>query len=79
MHFHSFAGKSDRFEWWTVSLVTDLATQRCLIAGFLTLNSDLPFRYPAAGVLWLGAALSLWLAVAVSVRRMRERGNRHGC
>lgn len=73
MHLFSFLGKSDRFEWWTVSLIADLAAQLCLIFGFLAFHSDHPLRILAAGALWFGAVISLWLALAVSVRRMRDR------
>ena len=73
MHLFSFSGKADRFEWWTVSLLSDLAAQLCLIFGFLTLYSDHSLRYLAASALWLGAVILFWLALAVSVRRMRDR------
>ena len=72
-HLLSFSGKADRFEWWTISLITDLAVQLCLIFGFITAQSNGSFRYLISGSLYLGAILSLWLAVAVSVRRLRDR------
>lgn len=72
-HLLSFSGKADRFEWWTISLITDLAVQLCLIFGFITAQSNGSLRYLISGSLYLGAILSLWLAVAVSVRRLRDR------
>ena len=35
-HLFSFSGKSDRFEWWVVSIITDLAAQLGLIFGLLS-------------------------------------------
>ena len=69
----SFSGKSDRFEWWVVSMLTDLAAQLCLIFGFISLHSEATFRYLQAGGLFLGVVAALWMSIAVSVRRMRDR------
>jgi uncharacterized membrane protein YhaH (DUF805 family) len=69
----SFSGKADRFEWWTVSLVADLVAQLGLIFGWIVAVSDTWYRVPAAGALFVCAALALWAAIAVSVRRMNDR------
>lgn len=74
MHLLSFSGKSDRFEWWVVSLLADLAFQASLIFGFLAIAPEEGQNYLVAVVLFMVAAVSLWLAVAVSVRRLRDRG-----
>lgn len=71
--FFSFFGKADRFEWWTVSLVTDLVAQLGLIFGVIVAMSDSWYRVPAASVLFVCAALAFWAAIAVSVRRMNDR------
>lgn len=72
-HLFSFSGRSDRFEWWVISIITDLAAQLCLIFGFLSLHSDTSLRYLQAGGLFLCVIVSLWMSIAVSVRRMRDR------
>lgn len=74
MHLFSFSGRSDRFEWWVVSVISDLAAQLCLIFGLLSLHSDAAPRYLQAGGLFLGVVAALWTSIAVSVRRMRDRG-----
>lgn len=72
--FLSLSGKADRFEWWTVSVITDLVAQLGLIFGFVSATSESPYRYLTAGTLFFCAALALWAAIAVSVRRFRDRG-----
>jgi uncharacterized membrane protein YhaH (DUF805 family) len=69
----SFAGTSDRFEWWWVSIFGDLLLQLALLATLALLSHN-------EGPVWIGiAALAavqvtgLWLALAVTVRRLRER------
>ena len=69
----SFSGKSDRFEWWVITTITDLAAQLCLIFGLMSLHSEASVRYLQAGGLFLGVVLALWMSVAVSVRRFRDR------
>jgi uncharacterized membrane protein YhaH (DUF805 family) len=69
----SFSGKADRFEWWVISTITDIAAQICLIFGFILVHSDSSFRYLQAGGLFLGVIVALWLSIAVSVRRLRDR------
>ena len=71
--FLSLSGKADRFEWWAVSLVTDLVAQLGLIFGWIVAMSDSWYRVPAAGVLFVCAALAFWAAIAVSVLRMNDR------
>ncbi len=73
-HLFSFSGRSDRFEWWVVSMLTDLAAQLCLIFGLIALHSEAALRHLHAGGLFLGVGVALWLSIAVSVRRMRDRG-----
>ena len=70
----SLSGKADRFEWWTVSVITDLVMQLGVIFGFVSAASESPYRFLAAGALYSCAALALWAAIAVSVRRFRDRG-----
>jgi uncharacterized membrane protein YhaH (DUF805 family) len=72
-YLFSFSGRSERFEWWVISIITDLAAQLCLIFGFLSLHSDASLRYLQAGGLFLCVIASLWMSIAVSVRRMRDR------
>jgi uncharacterized membrane protein YhaH (DUF805 family) len=71
--FLSFNGKADRFEWWAVSLITDLVAQLGLLFGWIVAMSDVWYRVPAAGVLFLAAVFALWAAIAVSVRRINDR------
>ena len=73
MHLFSFSGKADRFEWWVISTVTDLAAQLCLIFGFMSVYSDASFRYLQAGGLFLSVIVALWMSIAVSARRFRDR------
>lgn len=72
-HLFSFSGKSDRFEWWVITTITNLAAQLCLIFGFMSLHSDASLRYLQAGALFFGVVVALWMSVAVSVRRFRDR------
>ena len=74
LQFLALSGKADRFEWWTVSLVADLVAQLALVFGLIVAASDFWYRIPAAGALYFCAAISLWAALAVSVRRIRDRG-----
>lgn len=74
IHLFSFSGRSDRFEWWVVSVLTDLAAQLCLIFGLIALHSEATLRHLQAGGLFLGVIVALWMSIAVSVRRMRDRG-----
>ncbi len=74
MHLFSFSGRSDRFEWWMISIITDLVAQLCLVIGFLSLHSDASLRYLQVGGLFLCIVVALWMSIAVSVRRMRDRG-----
>jgi uncharacterized membrane protein YhaH (DUF805 family) len=72
-HLFSFSGKSDRFEWWVITTITNLAAQLCLIFGFMSLHSDASLHYLQAGALFFGVVVALWMSVAVSVRRFRDR------
>jgi len=73
-HIFSFSGRSDRFEWWVVSVLSDLAAQLCLIFGLISLESESALRYLHSSGWFLGVIVALWLSIAVSVRRMRDRG-----
>ena len=73
MQLFSFTDKSDRFEWWVITTITDLTAQLCLIFGFMSLHSETSLRYLQAGGLFLGVVVALWMSVAVSVRRFRDR------
>lgn len=75
----SFSGRSDRFEWWWVSLVSDLLMQVSAIFGAIFLSSDEWARRSLGGLLVLGALLCLWLSLAVTVRRIRDRGRSPWC
>lgn len=70
----SFSGRSDRFEWWVVTTLMDLAAQLCVIFGFIQFHSEATLRHLQAGGLFLGAMAAIWMSIAVSVRRMRDRG-----
>jgi uncharacterized membrane protein YhaH (DUF805 family) len=72
-HLFSLSGKSDRFEWWVIVTITDLAAQLCLIFGYMSLQSDAFLSYLQAGGLFLGVGMALWISFAVSVRRFRDR------
>jgi uncharacterized membrane protein YhaH (DUF805 family) len=72
-HLFSFSGKADRYEWWVITTITDLVAQLCLIFGFISLTLEDTLRYLQAAGLFLGVVVALWMSIAVSVRRMRDR------
>jgi uncharacterized membrane protein YhaH (DUF805 family) len=74
MRLLSFSGRSDRFEWWVTTLLSDLAAQLSLVFGLIALQSGGSFRYLLSGGLFLCIVIALWLSIAVSARRFRDRG-----
>lgn len=74
MRLFSFSGRSDRFEWWVTTLVADLVAQLSFIFGLVALQSGSTFRYLLSGGLFLCVVLALWISIAVSARRFRDRG-----
>lgn len=70
----SFSGRSGRFEWWVTTTLADLAAQLCLIFGLVSLKTADSLRYLHSGSLFLCVVMALWISIAVSVRRFRDRG-----
>lgn len=73
--FLTTSHKADRFEWWSVSLLADLLMQFAAIVGFalIATSNELP-AIIGGGFLLLLAAFFLWLAITVTLRRLRDRG-----
>lgn len=70
----SFSGRADRFEWWWVSMLSDLGMQLGAIFGVVCMASgEWGGRLAALGC-FVFALVCLWASLAVSVRRMRDRG-----
>ena len=66
-------GTADRSEWWTVTLISDVLTQLAGIAAMVVwLSDNLPERFFAV-ILVFVAIFFLWLSLAVTFRRLRDR------
>ncbi len=70
----SFSGRADRFEWWWISILVDLGMQLGVIFGLVCLASGEWGPRLAAAALFGFALLCFWASLAVSVRRLRDRG-----
>lgn len=71
----TFRGKSDRVDWWAITLISGIVAQLALIFAMAS-------RYDESGANWfifttllLVAGLAIWSAIAVTVRRFREYGD----
>jgi len=65
----SFRGIAHRGEWWLVSLVSDLIAQGAILGVIFAMQKTIWFAAPIA----LLALAAIWVAIAVSVRRLRDR------
>lgn len=73
-HLVTLVGKSNRFEWWSVSLLSDLVFQLSVVFGLIAIAPQKGKNYLLAITLFVVAAIAFWIAIAVSVRRLRDRG-----
>ena len=69
----SFKGTASRFEWWMTSLVADLLIQVGVIFSMLYFSGDTAFDTILGVAIFVATGLCLWIAVAVIVRRLRDR------
>lgn len=70
----SFSGRADRFEWWWISFLSDVGMQLGAIFGVICMASGESGGRLAALGCFAFALVCLWASLAVSVRRMRDRG-----
>ncbi len=71
----TFSQKADRFEWWTVTLLTSLLMQISGFLGFVIMTTSRNSLYQTGGALLvILALLLLWISIAVTFRRLRDRG-----
>ena len=70
----SFKGTASRFEWWMISLVSDLLVQVGIVSSMFYFSGS-RVRDVALGIgISALTLLCLWVAIAVIVRRLRDRG-----
>lgn len=69
----SLQGGADRFEWWWLSLSSDVIAQVCLIAVALRMVDQPQANAGPAVLLCLIAAGCIWIAISVTCRRLRTR------
>jgi uncharacterized membrane protein YhaH (DUF805 family) len=69
----SLSGKSSRFDWWVVSLLADLMGQLVVVGAILWASKLESFRWLIIAAAVAAEIALLWLAVAVTVRRLRDR------
>jgi len=74
MHIISINGTADRFEWWVTTLISDVVAQLTAIIGVFYWSSGKSYGELAGGGLIALAGLSLWISIAVTFRRLRDRG-----
>ena len=74
MHIVSPNGTADRFEWWTTTLVCDVTAQLAALLGMFYWSSNESYGIPVGSLFLLLAAISLWISIAVTFRRLRDRG-----
>ncbi len=73
--FLTISDKADRFEWWVVSLLSDLLMQVSAIIGFAMIMTSENLLSQLGGYsLILVAVFFLWISLAVTFRRLRDRG-----
>lgn len=70
----TISGKADRFEWWVVSTISNLLMQVPAIFGFMLFSSVKSPGRLGGSFLILLAVFFLWLSLAVTFRRLRDRG-----
>jgi uncharacterized membrane protein YhaH (DUF805 family) len=70
----SFRGRADRTEWWVTYMVSGLIAQFAAILGMIAYDTDHSLYTLLAVFLWLIALLAIEVTLAVSVKRMRDRG-----
>ena len=74
-HFLTTSGKADRFEWWVVSLISDLLMQAAGFIGFILVMNSVKLQNQMGGyLLILFAVFFLWISLAVTFRRLRDLG-----
>jgi len=74
MQILSPKGTADRSEWWITTLLTDLFAQLSALLGFYYWSSKEPYGTALGGFLILFAATLLWISIAVTFKRLRDRG-----
>lgn len=70
----SFRGRADRTEWWVAYMVGGLIAQFAGIFGMIVYEPENVLPILLAVFLWLVALLAIEVTLAVSVKRMRDRG-----
>jgi uncharacterized membrane protein YhaH (DUF805 family) len=67
-------GTADRSEWWITTLVSDLLAQLTGLLGIYYWSSKEAYGTVLGGILILFAATLLWITIAVTFKRLRDRG-----
>ena len=79
-YFLTTSGKADRFEWWVISLIADVLLKISALIGFgLFLHKEDLLTRIGGFLLILLAVFFLWISIAVTCRRLRDRGRPLWC